>query len=361
MTEFEVLRRAVLLRMLREATVGGDMRPLEELLPVDGERVLAAPAQETARKAEAELDQRIQGLLLAAAALAQPALPSLPDASHVLTEDGLRHSIIQLFDAALSKHRVSLLKPLIESGSRALREAIGGFIWAPRRLDFQAARRCAAANTCFHTPGACAACDAASFRARFRHLTWIMSKLEMASRSQLIAGGFVSEMMAPLSNALGLGESWVEDENRSLLCTPAEIDKEDAVQRPKLGLREAVLAPDGTVSVSADLPMHLTQHWASPRRKLLVLPDGRRYISITVSVDGAGLTKKGGETTVSCWTYNDSRLTRSTLINSHIAVLGNFSDGNSESCEFHLRQLRQDLQAPLATCMLLLLPSPSYC
>jgi hypothetical protein len=140
MTEFEVLRRAVLLRMLREATVGGDMRPLEELLPVDGERVLAAPAQETARKAEAELDQRIQGLLLAAAALAQPALPSLPDASHVLTEDGLRHSIIQLFDAALSKHRVSLLKPLIESGSRALREAIGGFIWAPRRLDFQAAR-----------------------------------------------------------------------------------------------------------------------------------------------------------------------------------------------------------------------------
>ena len=165
MAEFGVLRRAVLVRMLREATVG-DMRPLEELLPVDGERVLAAPAQLAARKAEAELDQRIKGLLLAAAALAQPALPSLPDASSVLAEDGLRRSIIQLFDATLSKHRLSLLKPLIESGSRALREATGGFIWARRRLDFQTARRCAAASTCFHTPKACgAACDAASFRA----------------------------------------------------------------------------------------------------------------------------------------------------------------------------------------------------
>jgi len=87
----------------------------------------------------------------------------------------------------------------------------------------------------------------------------------------------------------------VEDENRNLLCTPAEIDKEDAVQRPTLGLREAVVAPDGTVSVSADLLMHVRQHWASPRRKLFVIPDGRRYISLTVSVDGAGLTKKAGE------------------------------------------------------------------
>ena len=345
MAEFGVLRRAVLLRMLREGTLG-DMRPLEELLPVDGERVLAAPAQLAARKAEAELDQRIKGLLLAAAALAQPALPSLPDASSVLAEDGLCRSIIQLFDATLSKHRLSLLKPLIESGSRALRKATGGFIWARRRLDFQKARRCAAASTCFHTPKACVVPRATPPRsARFRYLTWMLARLEMASHSQLIPGGFMHEMMAPLSSALGLGEPWVEDENRNLLCTPAEIDKEDAVQRPTLGLREAVVAPDGTVSVSADLPMHVRQHWASPRRKLFVIPDGRTYISLTVSVDGAGLTKKAGETTVGCWTYNDSRFTRSTLINSHIAVIGNFSDGNSDSCEFHLRPLRQDLQA----------------
>lgn len=318
MGEFEALRRAVLLRALREG-VHGDTRPVEELVPREGEQVRDVSAQAVARKAEAELDQRIKGFVLAAAVLAQPAQPALPEASSVLTERGLRESIVALFDATLSAHRLSLLKPLVVNGSRTLREAIGGFIWAGKRLAFQAARR---------------------------YFTWTLNKLEMASRNQLAPGGLVHEMVQPLSAALGLQAPWVEPENQSILCTPAEIDKEDAVQQPLLGLRDAFSATDGTVSVSIDLAQHISQHWASPRRSLFVFPPQCKSISITLGMDGAGLTKRGAETTLVVWTYNDARFMRSTLSNTHMAVVGNFSDGNYESCKAHLHQFRQDLQAP---------------
>ena len=142
-TEYVELRRQMLLRLLREATLG-DRRPFEDLLPGlggDYPDALATPTDRASRVAararEVEAESRIAGLMHAAAVLARPS-DVQGDGSPSQT---LQKSICALFDATLTAARLTLLRPLVTTGSWALSKAIGGFWWASRRLPFQAWRR----------------------------------------------------------------------------------------------------------------------------------------------------------------------------------------------------------------------------
>jgi hypothetical protein len=325
---FAKLHTQMLERLVRGKTLG-DRRPFEELLPrapyspedrVQEASMLgkAKKEVEAVRKGKQEAEQRSLGLLRSVVALARPGAELDPDGSMEAMEGPELKSALAFLDFFLFKNRLQILKALVISGSKSLRDAMcvrpeSEHLHSAHTSRSPRSARPSGAHSCVSTDDSrlCirVCCSGgflwsrcvSRFEAERRRFTYLMKQF-FFSRRDLSAGGLLSQLTEGMEQAIGLRDDWVELRNRSLFAPLGQADKEHNVQVKKQHMLPPLLTADGKVSIAFDTPLRVKELWEWPRSALLVLPPGAP-VEIIFNLDSAGLNKKGWPCTTGCWSF----------------------------------------------------------
>lgn len=342
--------RAVV-RLLRGSTtegrnVGGELERVSfdqlvqpELLP----RGMGMPPRAISSRANKERMNRLAGLMRAVSFLAAPA-------ESTVATGQLSKSICVLLDKFLLWQR-AYMNQLVQHGSPNFVRMVRQMVYNLQRPALRVVM-----------PQVSAACVNVLFRQR-----------DLRS--------VVPTLMEPLVTALGLNATYVPRNERRLFSTEEVVRDQLKSQLKSLHARDPVYDPStDTASVSVNLakqledfaayahtcptnvtyttsialvaPMSIDSRFGMyhrwPRWSLLKTRHcskrSMHVVDVSIGGDAAGLTKKGFPYTVFSVSFASSPYLRTTRIDCHIVLIGNFSDSDYEELVFHTADLKEDIK-----------------
>ena len=158
----------------------------------------------------------------------------------------------------------------------------------------------------------------------------------------------VPHIFQPLVTALELDAPYVPARERRLLGSERDVTVARNARRADFHMRdEPCEGSDGKVSVSFDFRAQLREYATWQRWSLVEphwCPNTRQWVvRVAVGGDLAGLTKKGYPYTVYTWSVIDSPYLRTTRIDTHPVLMGNFKDSEYDPQVPHVARLRKDM------------------